>query len=323
MRTVAIDARSFDLTAHAIEIGEAARRELAGWLVVLRDVTDRLRSEAERRTLERRLLEQQRVESLSLLASGLAHDFNSLLTAIIGNVDLLTLDLPATSPQREMVEAIAQSATHATELVQKMLAYAGKAPAKIVALDVEPLVHEMVALGGRSFARHCEVVFESTSPLPRVPGDPTQVRQILLNLIANAAEATGRGGRITVRATAQTLTLEALHLLALGDAAAPGEFVCLSVRDTGRGMAPDTVSRVFDPFFTTKTDGTGLGLASVLGIVRSHRGAVQVESALGQGATFKVWLPVRDERRPGANEPAPGAVPYAVSSGDGTDRSPA
>jgi signal transduction histidine kinase len=274
--------------------------QLAGWLVVVRDITDRLRAEEERLALDRRLQEQQHVESLTLLAGGLAHDFNNLLAGIMGNADMLAMKLPPDARElRTMAHSITVGAERAADLVAKMLAYAGEGAGPAEPVDIENLSREMVDLLRASVARHCQLVFESGGPLPPVMGDATQIRQILLNLIVNAAEAIedapggdGPTGQVTLRTRVTQMPLPPGESPAPSHPLPPGRYVCIEVSDTGTGMPPETVARMFDPFFTTKTTGRGLGLASVQGIVRQHHGALAVHSVEGQGTTVRVWLRV-------------------------------
>ena len=274
--------------------------QLAGWLVVVRDITGRLRAEEERLALDRRLQEQQHVESLTLLAGGLAHDFNNLLAGIMGNADMLAMKLPPDARElRTMAHSITVGAERAADLVAKMLAYAGEGAGPAEPVDIENLSREMVDLLRASVARHCHLVFESGGPLPRVMGDATQIRQILLNLIVNAAEAIedapggdGPTGQVTLRTGVAQMPLPPGQSPAPSSSLPPGRYVFIEVADTGSGMPPETVARMFDPFFTTKTTGRGLGLASVQGIVRQHHGALAVQSIEGQGTTIRVWLRV-------------------------------
>jgi signal transduction histidine kinase len=274
--------------------------QLAGWLVVVRDITDRLNAEEERLALDRRLQEQQHVESLTLLAGGLAHDFNNLLAGIMGNADMLAMKLPPDARElRNMAHSITVGAERAADLVAKMLAYAGEGAGPAEPVDIENLSREMVDLLRASVARHCHLVFESGGPLPRVMGDATQIRQILLNLIVNAAEAIedapggdGPTGQVTLRTGVTQMPLPPGETPAPYSPLPPGRYAFIEVEDTGAGMPPETVARMFDPFFTTKTTGRGLGLASVQGIVRQHHGALAVHSVEGQGTTIRVWLRV-------------------------------
>lgn len=270
--------------------------QLAGWLVVVRDVTDRLRAEEERAALNRRLQEQQHVESLTALAGGLAHDFNNLLAGIMGNADMLAIKLPAEAREmRDMAHAITVGAERAADLVAKMLAYAGEGAGPSEPVDIDALARDMVDLLRASVARRTQLAFEPAGGVSPVLADATQIRQVILNLIVNAAEAIEQGdeaGRVTLRTGEDTLPQPHGSHPVPSTPLPPGRYAWLEVSDTGAGMSPETATRMFDPFFTTKSTGRGLGLASVQGIVRQHRGAVGVTSTLGHGTTIRVWFPV-------------------------------
>lgn len=275
---------------------------LAGWLVVIRDVTQRRREEEERQALGRRLQEQQRVESLTLMAGGLAHDFSNILTGILGNADLLAMRLPPDATElREMVRAITEGSERAADLVFKMQAYSGQGGGPHAPVDISQLAREMVDLLRPSVAKHCQLVSETTEPPVSVLGDPTQLRQVMLNLVINAAESVDSSGTtgtkrtsgvVTVRTTVDTITDAKTATVGAPPALAPGAYVRIDVSDNGVGMDDATRTRMFDPFFSTKELGRGLGLASVLGIVKSHHGSIGVESVPGQGTTVRVWLPL-------------------------------
>jgi two-component system, cell cycle sensor histidine kinase and response regulator CckA len=270
------------------------RNRFVGWLVLVRDVTARRRVEHERRLLDRRVQEQQKLESLSVLAGGVAHDFNNLLTGILGNADLLSMS--ADNPSlRKNAEAIIIGAQRAADLVSKMLAYAGEGRVVAELVDLDELMREMLELLQASVARHCDLEYASAGPLPRVRVDPTQLRQVVLNLITNASEAVPDGGRIVVSGGAEVLTATALAEMTFSGEATPGRFAYIDIKDTGAGMDATTLARVFDPFYSTKQTGRGLGLAAVQGIVRSHKGALRVTSALGRGTAFRVWFPLEPE----------------------------
>jgi signal transduction histidine kinase len=269
---------------------------LAGWLVVVRDISQRLRDEDERRTLDRRLQEQQHVESLTLLAGGLAHDFNNLLASIMGNADLLAMQLPPDATElRDLTRTITVGSERAADLVAKMLAYSGQGAGPAAPVEIDAVAHEMVDLLRAAVTRQCELAHESSGALPPVAGDATQLRQVVLNLIVNAADAVeGRGGPpgvVTVRTSLDTVPGTNAGPPAPPAGLTPGRYVRLEVSDTGVGMSADTQARMFDPFYSTKASGRGLGLASVQGIVRSHHGAVAVHSLPEQGTTIRVWLP--------------------------------
>ncbi len=270
-----------------------SRRRFVGWLVIIHDITNRRRSEADRYAFERRVQEQQKSESLMVLAGGLAHDFNNLLTGILGNADLLAILSPPESDQRRSAEAIMIGAQRAADLVSKMLAYSGGGRVVAEQVDLDALVKEMVDLLAASVARHCTLNYLSPGRLPRVETDPTQIRQVVLNLIVNAAEAVADDhGVITVETGRETLDKETLKQMTFGDDLQPGDYVFIDVVDNGVGMSEQTLARMFDPFYSTKDTGRGLGMAAVRGIVRSHRAALRVTSKEGHGTRFRVWFPL-------------------------------
>jgi len=263
----------------------------AAWVVVLRDVSEQLRAEAERAALEARVQEQQKRESLSVLAGGLAHDFNNLLTGIVGNADLLSLQIPPSSELGNNVGAILLGAQRAADLVDKMLAYAGERHGSTERVDLDGLIRDMVDLLRAAAARHCTLRYEGHPAI--IEADPTQVRQVVMNLIINAADAVEEtGGVINVTTGIESLSGDQLRAIDVAADAMPGEYAYLEVQDNGAGMDDATRARIFEPFFTTKPTGHGLGLAAVQGIVHSHRGALRVDSRRGSGTRFRVWFPL-------------------------------
>jgi len=269
------------------------KRRFVGWLVTVHDISARRRNEAERYAFERRMQEQQKAESLMVLAGGVAHDFNNLLTGVLGNAELLAMQAPPESDQRRAAEAIVIGAQRAADLVSKMLAYAGGGRVVAERVDLDQLVREMVDLLEASVARQCTLTYQSPGPLPLVETDPTQIRQVVLNLIINATEAVDEhGGVVTVATGEEVLDRESLKHMTFGNDSEPGRYVFIDVVDNGAGMSEHTLARIFDPFFSTKDQGRGLGMAAVRGIVRSHHAALRVTSAAGQGTRFRVWFPL-------------------------------
>jgi PAS domain S-box-containing protein len=247
-----------------------------------------------RRRLEEELRHTQKLESLGLLAGSLAHDFNNLLVGILGNADLgLTY-----AGHVEVIPALRRiktAAMRASELTGQMLAYSGNAPFVIRPLDVSQVASEMSDLLRVSIPKGARLVLDLGAQLPAVEGDPAQLRQVVMNLITNAADAVGDAdGTITLR-TSSLLAGRELHL-------DPGRYVRLQVEDSGAGMDDATRKRIFEPFFTTKVKGRGLGLAAVVGIVRAHRGTITVDSTPGNGATFTVYLPASSASVPSVSE---------------------
>ncbi len=274
------------------------RTMLAGREVVLvtsRDITERRSAEEERRALERQLQHSQRLESLGVLAGGVAHDFNNLLMAIQGNVDLALLDLEPDSPVRAPLREVLRASLSASDLCRQILAYSGRGRYDLEPLDLNVLVADLGRMFGTSVSRKANLHWNLRPDLPATLGDATQIRQIAMNLILNAVEAFGEGaGDIWISTSRVHCTRRDLNTALLGEACQPGDYLALDVDDSGCGMAPETLGRIFEPFFTTKVLGRGLGLAAVLGIVRGHHGALQVESQPGQGTRFRILLPAQD-----------------------------
>jgi PAS domain S-box-containing protein len=268
-------------------------------VAVTRDVTERRRAEEERRKLEDWIRQAQKIESLGLMAGGIAHDFNNLLTPILGDASLALMDLPPDSPARPRLEKIQKTAQRAAMLTNQMLDYAGRGALVTEPIDLSKLVRELGELLETTVARKAELRQRLPEGLPPVEADTTQVSQVVMNLITNACEAIAGGrGVIEIATGTQSAQHADLERMLLGEGLPEGLYVWVQVSDTGCGMTPETRARIFDPFFTTKFTGRGLGLAAVLGIVRGHRGAIEIESAPGRGTRFRVLFPavVRTER---------------------------
>ena len=286
-----------------------------GRVFSFRDITARLKAEEERRTLERQMLHVQKLESLGVLAGGIAHDFNNLLVSVLGNAGLALAELDPASPARGRLADIELAAQRAAELTRQMLAYAGRGRFVVQRLDLSEIVGELVTLLRTVVARTAEIDVRLAEDLPDVEADASQLRQVVMNLVTNAADAiAGAAGRIEITTGRVFATRDYLAQSCIGEDVAPGEFVFAEIADTGCGMDQQTLARIFDPFFTTKVTGRGLGLAAVLGIVRSHRGAIAVESTPGVGTRFRLLLPAAAPSP--ADRPAPGVLAKtALSSG--------
>jgi PAS domain S-box-containing protein len=281
------DGRELWVTAASVALKDE-RGEVRGMLSIVTDVS-------EKRELELRLQQAQKLESLGVLAGGIAHDFNNLLVGVLGNAGLALMDLPLDSVARADLETIETAAVRASELTKQLLAYAGKGRFVIGEIELGPLVAEMGSLLTASIPRDVVLQYQLMPDLPTIEGDATQLRQVVMNLITNAAEAIrdmpSCAGVITVSTGVVHADRAYLAATLLDESLEPGEYVTLEVADTGAGMSPETRSKIFDPFFSTKFTGRGLGLAAVLGIMRAHKGAIRVDSELGRGTTFKVMLP--------------------------------
>ena len=259
---------------------------------IARDISPLREIEATRLATERKMLQAQKLESLGVLAGGIAHDFNNLLTVMLGNASLAQFDLPAGSPVHHYLEQITGSALRASELCKQMLAYSGKAQFMPAKLDLSALVDEMAQLVQVSVSKQCALKLELGRDLPVVNVDGIQIRQIVMNLVINASDAIGENNGI-IHLTTGATQLSAADLAEMSPPPdiPPGHYVYLEVSDDGCGMTPEIKARIFEPFFSTKFAGRGLGLAAVLGIVRGHLGALQVQSEPGRGSRFRLLLP--------------------------------
>jgi PAS domain S-box-containing protein len=256
------------------------------------DISELKRGENERRRLEAQVQHAQKLESLGVLAGGIAHDFNNLLGGILGNLGLSLARLPAGSPHRAYVVEADKAARRAADLASQMLAYSGKGNFVVEVVDLNQLVDDMLHLLEASVSKKARLELRLAEPPPLVEGDPTQIRQVVMNLVTNASDALGDyGGDVVAETGVMDADRDYLRHSYLDDRLPAGRYAFLSISDSGAGMTPETRSRIFDPFFTTKSTGRGLGMAVVLGIVRGHRGAIRVDTQLGAGSTFRVLFP--------------------------------
>ncbi len=271
------------------------------------DITKLKQSEEERRVFAEQLQHTQKLESLGVLAGGIAHDFNNLLTSILGHANLVLEELPQGSHSGADVARIVQAAQRAAEMTNQMLAYAGRGNFVTARVDVNALVSQMSQLLQVSMSKKVELRYDMAPGLPAIAGDPSQIQQVVMNLITNAAEAIGdQVGTITLR-TGLIQVENGPRPPSTGAESLPGgDYVRLVVADTGTGMDAATVAKIFEPFFTTKFTGRGLGLAAVQGIMRSHHGTLTVDSTPDQGTTFTILLPA-------VAGPAPAEEPVRIA----------
>ena len=307
MMPMRADGTSFPAEVTFSEVVTAGETLFTGFV---RDLTEKHSSDLERQALEDRVHQTERLESLGLLAGGVAHDFNNLLTVILNYATFITRDAPAESSTKEYADEILASAERAAGLTKQLLMYARREPVRHMATDLNDIVAQIRDLLVRTIGEHIQVEVRTSPGLPPIHADAGQVEQVLMNLSVNARDAMPNGG---------VLTIETILWAPREDDATPhpalaqGDYVQLSVSDEGTGMSPDVVARAFDPFFTTKRagEGTGLGLATVYGIVAETGGAVDVQSTEGVGTTVRAFFPVSSEA------PAPGAAPGDNIVGDG------
>ncbi len=245
---------------------------------------------------EKQVQYAQKLESLGVLAGGIAHEFNNLLTSILGNADLALMELSPASPVRGYIEDIGKSSRRAADLTSQMLAYSGKGKFVVETIDLIEIVKEMVRLVDASISKKAILKFNFADELPSVKADIAQIRQVIMNLITNASEAIGdKSGYITLTTGIKECDQEYFTQTYMPEELDEGKYVFLEVSDTGSGMDEETMKKVFDPFFTTKFTGRGLGMAAVLGIIRGHKGAIRVESQPGEGSTFTILFPAVDK----------------------------
>lgn len=261
-----------------------------GVVWVFRDLT-------QERELQNRVQHAQRLDSLGLLAGGVAHDFNNLLTAMAGGIELLTLDPTLSKESRETVGIMSDAAERAIGLTSQLLTFGRRQLMHLKAVDLNEAVSQARGLLQRLLPPHLEIRSTLSPDTGSVLVDPVQLEQVLLNLAINASDAMPNGGVFTLATDRVTLTEKTLT-----PGLTPGDYGRLRATDGGTGMSPDTMKRIFEPFFTTKAQGrgTGLGLATVYGIIQQSHGAIEVVSELGKGTTFTVYLPAaeRGEAKP-------------------------
>jgi nitrogen-specific signal transduction histidine kinase/ActR/RegA family two-component response regulator len=263
-----------------------------GFRAVMRDVTERVKAEEERKQLEARLLHAQKMESIGNLAGGIAHNFNNMLMGISGNIALIQYDLDPEHPSQARMANIEKIVMSASQMTRQLLGYARGGKYEVKVFDLNELVEE-TALTFAMTRKEISLDHRLSRDLKPVEADRSQIEQVLWNLFVNAADAMPEGGSVTI----DTRNIMATENIIWEKPLTPGNYVYLGVKDSGVGMDDTLKQHLFEPFFTTKAagEGTGLGLASVYGIVKSHNGYVLVDSAPGQGALFRIYLPMSDK----------------------------
>ena len=264
------------------------------FIKVLRDITDHKRAEEEKAILQEQLRQSQKMEAIGRLAGGIAHDFNNLLTIMKGHSQLALMDLKEGDQFREVFQSIEEATTKSANLVRQILAFSRRQVMEMIVLDLNALLGDLEKMLRRIIGEDIELLTVLADDLGRVKADPGQIEQVVFNLAVNARDAMPSGGKLTI----ETANVELDGAYARRHVAVkPGRYVMVAVSDTGVGMTPEIRERVFEPFFTTKEKGkgTGLGLATVYGIVKQSGGNIWIYSEPGQGTVFKIYLPRVDE----------------------------
>ena len=297
--------------AHALtrkwEVTRQARLQMEDLDRMVSERTRKLEHEmADRLKLEAQLRQAQKLEAVGCLAAGVAHEFNNLLTVIQGHAELLRDKTLGTETALESVTRIAQAAQRAGSLTRRLLTFSHKQPVQLKPIELSAAVQGLAKMLGQLIGENYQLHLDCAGGLPAVQADEGNVEQILINLALNARDAMPSGGSIRIATSLAVLDAEAARD---NVSARPGRFVCLTVSDTGCGMDQEVLGRIFDPFFTTKEvgRGTGLGLSTVLGIVQQHGGWIEVASQVGEGSTFRVFLPVCE------GKPEPVRAPEAAT----------
>jgi len=284
---------------HAVAEGNRNREALCESEEKLRSLEKKFRelsalqeTTAERLHRDAQVQHLHKLESLGMLAGGIAHDFNNLLVGILGNADLALMEMDTQAPGRDNVEAVKKAANRASDLVNQLLAYSGKGTFRIQRLDLNAVIQDIAPLLEVSIPKTIRLHLDLCDHLPAVEADVNQVRQVVMNLITNAAEAIGdQEGIIRIGSGSRPYNAIGNGEACVLEPSRACDHVFVTVSDSGAGMDRATRKRIFDPFFTTKFAGRGLGMAAVLGILRGHSGAIQVDSEQGEGTTITILLP--------------------------------
>jgi two-component system cell cycle sensor histidine kinase/response regulator CckA len=267
-----------------------SRGEIIGAVLVLQDITEKIRLDEEKERIRQELLQSQKMEAVGKLAGGIAHDFNTLLTAMRGFTDMALMRLDSKEPMHDELMQVKNAAQSAAELTRQLLIFSQKQPLEPKVLRLNEPITEILKMLGRLIGENIAIVTDLDPGLWSIMGDKATIEQILLNLAVNAREAMPSGGTLTIKT--ENVTFDESTIAGLEGAWA-GKFACLSVADTGTGIPQDIRHRIFEPFFTTKGagKGTGLGLSVVYGIVKEHNGWIHVYSEENKGTVFRIYLP--------------------------------
>lgn len=292
---------TIDLSATPIKTSDD---QIIGFRGLMRDVSERKRAEQERQQLEKKLQQAQKMKAIGTLAGGVAHDLNNILSGIVSYPDLLLMELPKDSPLYEPIQTIQESGKKAAAIVQDLLTLARRGVSISQVLNLNDIIAEYLDSPQlaklKSFHPLVEIQTQLDSALLNIKGSPVHLSKTVMNLVSNAAEAMPEGGTVLIKAENQYIDKPIRGY----DDVEEGDYVVLTVSDTGIGIHPDEISKIFEPFYTKKVmgrSGTGLGMAVVWGTVKDHKGYIHVESDMGKGTVFKLYFPVT--RKPHAQHP--------------------
>jgi len=274
--------REFEQTVELAIVNQALHME----------INNRQAAERKQVLLEQKMLHVQRLESLGVLAAGVAHDFNNMLTIIMGNADHLDRQTNETSREKKQITRIVNAARGAADLCHKLLDYAAKENHTIKRVNLSGMVNETLDLLRSTISRQIQLNLSLEKACTYVTGDAALLRQVILNLGMNAAESINGKGAVWMSVHRMQVDAATLAFCISANDMVEGEYICLEVRDTGCGMDTKTLNRIFEPFFTTKATGRGLGMGALLDIINAHQGGIQVESAPAKGTRFRVFLPL-------------------------------
>jgi two-component system, cell cycle sensor histidine kinase and response regulator CckA len=303
------DGVTLDIITNAVPMRDA-NGQPCGCVATFQDFSAHKQAERKRLDFERRLLQSQKLESIGVLAGGIAHDFNNLLTGVLGHANFARSELARGSTKVDhLLAQVETSAQRAADLCRQLLAYAGKGRIVVRLIDLNVAVQQTVPLLKLAISKKVTLDIQLGANLPPLRGDPSQINQVLLNLVTNASEAIGAGvGAVTIRTERVNVTPMDMLTMTASPEMEPGNYICVEVRDNGCGIGPETIGHIFEPFFTTKFVGRGLGLAAVIGIVHGHGGGIRVTSQVGTGTTFELFFPIVAQTVRATASPFPGAT---------------
>ncbi len=290
---VVVRKKTVELTGLNADLGKSNESLLLANRQLVKDMEERARLEEERRRLEARMVKTQNYESLALMAGGVAHDFNNLLTGIIGALEICIISIEDNAEVVKGLREAISTAKQAGELARRMLDFSGRSALSMEEIDLVKLLGDMKPLIEATIPKITPAKFSLPDAAIKIKGDPVQIRQIVMNLAINAAEASGHSGKaISIRVLSESLGSDILSTARAGAELPPGRYALIEVKDSGSGIEARTMDRIFDPFFTTKKTGRGLGLAAIAGIIKSHQGCILVNSTLGSGSAFSAIFPL-------------------------------